>query len=133
MDSSGLPFPKGQPSVIAKQRRQAARAAMIAKAYDEVNRRDGGRCRVTGVFLFAYSQNDRTRREHHHLQGRCVRPEWITRPRRIVLVSAFAHKLLTANALLPDQLDADKLIIWRWNYRIVKPGEEPLRLSSKRV
>ena len=130
MDTSGLKFPKGQPSVLAKHARLTQQERKLSQAYAEVNERDGNRCRVTGVRLYAVSSNDKTRREHHHLQGRCVRPEWLTRPRRIVLVSAFVHRLLTAYALVPDQVDAKKPIQWRWNRRIVRLGEEPLRLRN---
>jgi hypothetical protein len=130
MDTSGLKFPKGQPGVLTKHARLIQQERQLLKAYAEVNERDGNRCRVTGVRLYAVSSNDKTRREHHHLQGRCVRPEWLTRPRRIVLVSAFVHRLLTAYAIIPNQLDANKPIQWHWNYRVVRPGEEPLRLRN---
>jgi hypothetical protein len=130
MDTSGLPFPKGQPSVIAKQRRSVKRDRLIAQAYDAVNRRDGGRCRVTGVTLSGFSMDDKRRREHHHLRGRNVKPEWATQAKRIVLVSAYVHRLITANALVAHQRNADKPIQWSWNRNLVKKGKEPFRLNE---
>ena len=130
IDTSGLRFPKGQPRVLSKHARLVQQQKKIARAYEIVNARDENRCRVTGVRLIVGSPNDKRRREHHHLSGRCVRPEWITRPRRIILVSAYVHRLLTASALIPDHLDADQPISWRWNRRIVRSGEEPFRLNE---
>ena len=130
MDTSGLKYPKGLPGIISRRVRAVEQERLLAAAYAAVNLRDQNRCAVTGVPLSPYAMHEKSRREHHHLVGRRIKPEWRTDPRRIILVSAYAHKLITANALITDQFDAQKPIVWRWNYKIVKPGEELFRLSN---
>ena len=83
------------------------------------------------VVLSAAITDHRRLREHHHLKGRNVRPEWIYKSERILLVSRFVHRLLEANALVPDGCNARKRIRFFWNDRIVRPGEEPLRLRRE--
>ena len=129
MDTSGLKYPKGLPGIISRRVKVIEQERLLTAAYAAVNLRDQNRCAVTGVPLSAYSMQDKCRREHHHLVGRRIKPEWRTDPRRIILVSAYVHKLITANALVTDQFDAQKPIVWRWNYKIVKPGKEPFRVS----
>lgn len=131
IDYSLLKFRKQRPAVIEKAAKASEHERKLAKAYEAVNLREDNRCQVTGVELAPASSNERRRREHHHLKGRRVRPDWIYKPERIVLVSAYIHKLLESNALIPDGSDARKPIKFSWNYRIVKPGKEPIRLRPE--
>ncbi len=131
MDTSDLPFGKGRPAVLEQHDKETAHDRKLAKAYRAVEDREDNRCQVTGVPLFAFASDHRRRREHHHLKGRNVRPEWVYKPERILLVSKHVHDLLTANALVPDGCNARKRIRFFWNDRIVRPGEEPLRLPRR--
>jgi len=54
------------------------------------------------------------RREHHHLKGRNVRPEWVTRPERIILVCKEAHELITAGFIEVEGTDARKVVRFHW-------------------
>jgi len=130
VDTSGLKYPKGLPGIISRRVKAVEQERLLAAAYAAVNLRDQNRCAVTGVPLSPYAMQEKSRREHHHLVGRRIKPEWRTDPRRIILVSAYVHKLITANALITDQCDAIEPIIWRWNDKIVKTGEEPFRLNE---
>lgn len=112
--------------------RRKTKAEALAAAYEIVNQRDGNRSRVSGCTLLASSPDKHQRREHHHLAGRNVRPEWRDDPRRIILVSAFEHGLLESGALLYEGEDANKRIVFHWDYTRIKPGQEPLRILSKR-
>lgn len=131
MDTSALPFAKPRPAVLERHDKENEHDRKLAKAYRAVEVREGNRCQVTGVELYARASNWKRQREHHHLKGRLVRPEWVYRPERILLVSQFVHRFLTSNALQPDGCNARKPIKFFWNYRIVKPGHEPLRLRRE--
>jgi len=123
---------KGTPRGLRAHSRKAAEKAKLAKAYAEVDARDQGYCVVTGAYTTPGAIDPKKRREHHHLSGRRVRPSWKFDSRRIITVSAFAHSLLTSEALQLEGDDATKRIVAHWNRRLVKPGKEPFQLRSKR-
>lgn len=112
--------------------RRKTKAQRLLEAYEVVNRRDGNLSRVSGCYLLPTSADNRQRREHHHLKGRNVRPDWRCAPERIILCSAFEHGLLEHDAILYEGDDARERIVFFWNREKVKPGEEPIRLLSKR-
>lgn len=120
IDYSIFKFSKGTPRVVAKHTKDVEHDKKLSKAYAAVNLRDGDICRVTGVKLTPGAKDDKHRREHHHLKGRRVRPEWVYRPERIILVSAYVHKLLQSSALQPGGCDARQPIKFAWNKRVVK-------------
>jgi hypothetical protein len=123
--------PKPVKGMYRHTKRQMAEQR-LEEAYEVVNRRDDNHSRVSGCLLLPESADPRQRREHHHLKGRNVRPDWKTDPKRIVLVSAFEHGLLTSGALEHEGDDASKRVVFFWNRAKVKPGEEPIRIKSKR-
>ncbi len=131
IDTSALPYPKHTPAPVARHWRATANDAKLEHAYRAVELREDNHCQVTGVPLVPKSPNDKRRREHHHLTGRRVRPEWRHRPERILLVSADVHRLLESHALQPDGCDARKPIRFAWNRRIVPAGKEPFRLRRE--
>lgn len=131
MDTSALLFPKHAPRVIETARKASEHDRKLAKAYAAVNVREDNRCQVTGVPLTPRTANERRLRDHHHLTGRRVAPEWTYRPERILLVSRLVHRLLESNALLPDGCDARKPIKFAWNRRLIKAGREPMRLRPE--
>ena len=105
-------------------------ATKLKRAYRDVEEREGNRCQVTGVTLVPKTENFNRLREHHHIRGRNVRPEWVHDPVRIVLCSKFIHDLFTAKKLLIDGDDARvRPLPLRWNRRLVKPGKEPIELG----
>lgn len=117
------------PAVLAKSRKDSEHERKLAKAYAAVNEREADVCQVSGVKLSAASRDEKRRREHHHLKGRNVKPEWVYEPKRIVLVSAYIHKLLQGKVILVDGTDATKPPTFTWNRRLVAPGREPMRLE----
>jgi hypothetical protein len=121
-----------KPSVLEKVTKASEHDRKLAKAYETANKREDNRCQVSGVELVPKSANPRRLREHHHIKGRRVKPEWVYEPARIVVCSKFIHDLFTAKALLLDSTDATKPLKLRWNRQIVKPGKEPIRLEGVR-
>jgi hypothetical protein len=129
MDTSQLAFPKGPSRGLEKHRKRVANAARLAEAYRDVDLRDGGFSVVSGVFTVPFSSDPKRRREHHHLKGRRVRPEWVFRSERIITVTAFEHDLITSGALHVEGDDARKPLFFHWNPAIVK-GKAPFRLKG---
>jgi hypothetical protein len=123
--------PKPVKGLHAFTRRKNAQKR-LEDAYEVVNRRDENKSRVTGIHLQPSSPDSRVRREHHHLKGRNVRPDWREDPARIILVSKFEHDLLTSGALEHEGDDATKRVVFFWNRAKVKVGDEPFRIKSKR-
>ena len=126
------PQPKGLPSVLTKHAKRKAASQALEDAYADVDARDAGYCWVTGRYTQPGAVDQRRRREHHHLKGRNVKPEWVTQPDRIITVAADVHALITAEAITVEGCDARKPIFFHWNQRIVKPGREPFRINTKR-
>lgn len=124
--------PKPTPPVLLRHRRRVDSEARLAEAYTTVDLRDQSICWITGIFSTPGAVDPRKRREHHHLAGRRVKPEWKYDPDHIITVTGFVHDLLTAKALLLEGDDARKRIIPHWNRDIVAVGKEPFKLRSKR-
>jgi hypothetical protein len=118
------------PRVLEKSRKESEHDRKLAKAYEAVNQREDNHCQVSGVKLQPKTANQRLLREHHHVKGRRVKPEWVYDPKRIVLCSKFIHDLFTGKVLLLESTDATKPLQLRWNRAIVKPGKEPIRLAN---
>jgi hypothetical protein len=119
-----------KPAVIEKGQKASDHERKLAKAYAEVNEREDNVCQVSGVQLLARASSTRRLREHHHIKGRNVKPEWVYEPKRIVLCSKFIHDLFTGKALILDSTDATQPLKLRWNRHIVKPGKEPIRIEG---
>jgi hypothetical protein len=96
------------PSVVTKAKRRSDKAEALSDAYAAVDKRDQSICRVTGRHTTPSAPDPRLRREHHHLSGRRVKPEWRHDPKRIVTVCKQAHDLITAGWIVVEGTDADK-------------------------
>jgi hypothetical protein len=118
------------PRVIEKARKSSEHDRKLAKAYAEVDAREDNVCQVSGVKLSPAARDTKRLREHHHIKGRNVKPEWVYESRRIVLCSKFVHDLFTGKALLLDSTDATQPLKLRWNRAFIKPGKEPIRLEG---
>jgi hypothetical protein len=103
------------PGVVERHSKKKAREEALDAAYRIVDKRDGNRCRVTGVSLVAGAPDPKIRREHHHLQKRSTSRAGRANPRNIVLVSAFAHDLITRGWLVAEGTDGNKPIFWHWS------------------
>ncbi len=125
------PQPKPEPRVVGRHRRRVQADAELDQAYADVDLRDGSICWVTGRFTRLGGLDARIRREHHHLKGRNVAPEWVTDPHRIITVCAEAHTLITHEFIVVEGVDARKPILFHWA-SWVKPEQKPFRLKSKR-
>lgn len=102
------------PVSVQRHDRKKARKLALEEAYEAVNKRDGNVCWVTGRRLDPSAPNAADRREHHHLKGRRVRPEWREKPERIILVSALAHDLITKGWIAVEGDDARKPIFFHY-------------------
>lgn len=132
MDYSGLPFSKGEPRSIRKARLRKEESDALAAAYADVDLRDGGICWVTGRWTKPGAVDARMRREHNHLKGRHVKPEWVTRPERIITVCAEAHQLIHAGWIVVEGCDARKPIFFHWA-AWVKSREKPFQIQALRI
>ena len=118
------------PQAVVRRARRAADAKRLADCYADVDVRDAGICWATGRFTVAGAVDARQRREHHHLKGRRVRPDWIFRPERVITLCAEAHQLVTAGWLVIEGCDARRAIFCHWAPHVkVKPFE----LRAKRT
>jgi hypothetical protein len=103
------------PVKVQRHDRKKAREEALDAAYRIVDKRDGNRCRVTGVSLVAGAPNPKVRREHHHLVPRSRSRALREKPSNILLVSAFAHDLIERGWLVNEGHDANKPIFWHWS------------------
>lgn len=124
---------KGQsePRVVTRHKRRKEAAQALQDAYAEVDLRDQGICWVTGRHTSSGAPDARVRREHHHLKGRNVMPEWVDKPERIVTVTKEAHDLITAGWIQVEGDDARKVIRFHWASH-VKASQKPFQIRSRR-
>jgi hypothetical protein len=119
-----------EPGVVSRRKRRADAAAALAEAYADVDRRENNVCQASGVPLNPRAIDPKYRREHHHIRGRRVKPEWRADPDRICLVSALAHQLITVGFLLVEGDYAPKAR-FHWADH-VKPEQRIFRIKSRR-
>jgi hypothetical protein len=119
-----------EPQAISRRKRRAEEAQALTEAYAEVDARDAGICRVTGRYTQPGAIDPRVRREHHHLRGRNVRPEWVTKAERIVLVCAEAHRLITLGWIDVEGTDARKELRFWWTD--LCKGRRPFEIKGRR-
>lgn len=131
MGQGGMACPKPEPRSVSKGRRRREASVALTEAYADVDARDAGYCWVTGRYTSSGAVDGRVRREHHHLKGRNVRPEWVTVPDRIITVCAEAHQLITAGWIVVEGVDARKAILFHWREDL-RPDQKPFRIKEKR-
>lgn len=102
------------PLSVQRQDKRKARQECLEAAYAVVNKRDGNRCRVTGKPLDPAATDPAHRREHHHIAGRRVRPEWREDPDRIILVSRVAHELIERGWIDVEGDDASQPLFFHY-------------------
>ena len=127
----GPRFPKPLPQAVTKHRKRVEADAALAQAYADVDARDAGYCLVTGRYTVPGAVDPRQRREHHHLKGRNVKPEWVTRPERIITVCREAHDLITQGWIVIEGTDARKQLFAHWAEH-VKPSMRPFVIKARR-
>lgn len=120
------------PRAVEKAQKRAADEKALAEAYADVDIRDGGRCWVTGRYTSPGAVDRRVRREHHHLKGRNVKPEWVTKPERMITVCAEAHQLITDGWIEVEGADARKPICFHWREGL-KATQKPFRIKGRRT
>jgi hypothetical protein len=120
---------KDEPLVETRRRRRAADAQALRDAYADVDRRDAGYCWVTGQYSSPHCPDPRYRREHHHLKGRRVRPDWVFRPERIITVTKEVHDYITAGWIAVEGCDARKPLFFHWT-ELAK--RKPFELTPRR-
>jgi hypothetical protein len=102
------------PGVVARHSKKKARDERLQEAYAAVDTRDQNRCRATGHLLHPGSVDPKFRREHHHLRGRRVRPDWREKPERICLVSKAVHDLINIGWIDCEGTDARKTLFFHY-------------------
>jgi hypothetical protein len=129
--STNFKPPKGS-GRLARHERRTEDAQALADAYAEVDLRDQSICAVTGRFTKAGAPDARVRREHHHLKGRNVRPDWVNVPKRIITVCAEAHDLITGGFIQVEGRDATKPIFFHWSEEMMRGRKKPFAIVGKR-
>src|SRR5262245_11187609 len=99
---------KGEPLAVTRRQKRADDDKALQDAYDEVTKRDGCLCRVTGRHTFPGDPDARVRREHHHIVPRSRSRDWRADATNIILVCAEAHRLITAGWIDVEGTDASK-------------------------
>ncbi len=125
------PQPKPEPRAASKHRKRRDADAALVEAYADVDVRDAGYCWVSGRYTSSGAVDARVRREHHHLKGRNVKPEWVTRPERIITVCAEAHQLITNGWIVVEGCDARKTLFFHWAAH-VKPSQRTFVIKGRR-
>ena len=124
------PKPQRGTAMLERRKRRLTKADDLREAYALVDARDGGVCRVTGRYTVSGAPDARVRREHHHLRGRRVRPEWRSDADRIILVCAEAHQLIEGGFLTVEGDNAAGVLRFHWNG--IRPSERPFAIKSRR-
>lgn len=120
------------PGVVERKQRRKDRENELTDAYAAVDERDKGICWVTGRTTVAGAVMAEQRREHHHLKGRRVRPDWRHKPERIITVCAEAHDLITRGWIVLEGDDARKQLFFHWAEH-VDPKQRTLVIKRKTV
>lgn len=124
--------PKKGSSRLARHERRQTEEQKLLDTYAEVDGRDQSICWVTGRFTSPGAPDARVRREHHHLKGRNVRPEWVYRAERIITVCREAHDLIEGGFIDVQGVDARKPIFFHWNAVMAK-RKKPFVIKSKHL
>lgn len=124
--------PKGSGRLDRHERRLTDEEKLLA-TYAEVDARDGSVCWVTGRFTKPGAPDARARREHHHLKGRNVRPDWVYKAERIITLCAEAHELITGGFIEVEGYDARKPIFFHWREDLMRGRKRPFRIVGKRT
>lgn len=124
--------PKGS-SRLDRKARKAEEERALEDAYEEVNQRDGGICRVTGRHVSAGAVMAEVRREHHHLVPRSLAPERVADARNIILVCKEAHDYITGGFLEVEGTDATKRVCFHWREDMMRGRIRPFRIVSRRT
>jgi 5-methylcytosine-specific restriction endonuclease McrA len=82
-------FPKPVPRVVERQKRRTAEAATLRECYQQVDRRDEGRCRVCGRRCSPTAVAMLDRAERHHLVYRSK--GGTHEPANVVTLCKFCH------------------------------------------
>ena len=131
IDYTGFLYGKGQPRAIERHTKRVDAEKALKEAYAEVDKRDGGRCRVTGKRTEPGHVDPRRRREHHHLIPRSRDKGLVADSANIVTVTAEAHALIESGWLVSEGLNAEGVVRWHWAAH-VKPEQKPFRIASRR-
>lgn len=124
--------PKGS-GRLEKHARRVEHDKKLAEAYADVDQRDQSICWVTGRYTLPGAVMAENRREHHHLKGRRVRPEWVTKAERIITVCKEAHDLITGGFIDVEGDDARKPIFFHWREDMMRGQSKPFRIIGKRT
>lgn len=125
------PQPKPEPRVITRHKRRVAEDAALTEAYAVVDARDAGYCWVTGRYTQPGHPDARVRREHNHLRGRNVMPEWVNDPDHIITVCVEAHRLITAEKIIVEGDDVRQAIRFHWREDVPK-DQRIFQIASRR-
>jgi hypothetical protein len=127
-------FKHQQPDAsTSRATRRAARQSAMDDAYEEVNRRDENKSRVSGISLRADSPDERTRREHNHIVERSRDKTKRAEASNIHLCSGLEHRLITLGKLLIEGTDASLPNTLRFHWHPDVPADQRVvKILSRR-
>lgn len=117
------------PAVIARRQRKEAKEAALQAAYAAVDKRDGGKCWVTGKATQVGAPDQSVRRVHHHLRGRNAAPDRVNDENNIITLTWEAHKLIHNGWIAVEGDDARKPVRFHWTSLATV---RPFRIKSRR-
>jgi hypothetical protein len=131
IDTSRLPFSKGDPLILVRRAKDKAEAAEWARVCKKVDRRDKHVCQVTGKHLSPGAVDEWEALERHHLE-----PRSLNRSRRLDVtnvwsVSRGVHRLIHGGYLnVLDKHgekaeDVREIYTVEWDYSRIDKGREP--------
>jgi hypothetical protein len=124
IDYSQFAFAKGTPRVLTKAKRAKSSEQQRKDVKAAVFARDKSQCRVCG----------KPAEEMHELRFRSL--GGVRSLENSIAVCIFrghnCHRLLQTHCIDVEGEDANKRLVFHWNRRMVKKGEEPFRIKSKR-
>lgn len=124
--------PKGS-GRLDRRARKAQEEAALREAYEEVDRRDCGFCRVTGRYTQPGAVDASWRRERHHLEPRSLAPDRVADVTNIITVAAEVHELITGRFIDVEGTNANKPMFFHWNEKAMKGRTKPFRLIGRRT
>jgi hypothetical protein len=103
------------PVKVQRHDRKKAREEALDAAYRIVDKRDGGKSRVTGIRLTPGAPDPKARREHHHIVSRSRSKALREKPSNIMLCSAFEHDLIERGWLVVEGKNANRDLFFHWS------------------
>jgi hypothetical protein len=122
------------PASEERRERKKTKKDKLEAAYEEVDKRDGLKCWVTGKSLQRSGVGPELLLTRHHLDERSTSPERRHDVTNIISVSLQAHRLITHGWLIVEGTDASKKHSIRFHWKAdLDPKKRPFVIRSRRL